>query len=91
MGRVGGCAECTVFYAVSEHHVLMCLDTECNRCTPTRAVGQVGAPGAGGGAGVVGRRRRHRGRGGGRLADASLHETSGRYVLVVYSYLKGKS
>jgi len=60
------------FYAVSEHHVLMCLATECNRSAFTRAVGRVGAPGAGGVAGVVGRRRCHRGCGGGCLADAPL-------------------
>jgi hypothetical protein len=68
----------------------MCLDPECNWCPFTRASGRVGAPGVGGGAGVVGRWRRHRGRGGGRLADAPLHYTSGRYFLVVYSYLKRK-
>ncbi len=68
----------------------MCLDTECHRCSPTRAFGRVGAPGVGGGAGVVGRWCGHRGRGGGRLADAPLYSPSSRYVLVVYIFLKKK-
>ncbi len=87
MGRAGGSAVSTVD-VVSEPSFLMCLDPERHRCEATPAVGGVGPPGAGGGASVVGRRRRHRGRGGGRLADAPLFQTSGRYVLVLLSYLK---
>jgi len=78
-------------FVLSEPSFLMCLDPKCNWCTPTRAIGRVGAPGAGGGAGAVGRRCCHRGHGGGRLADAPVFQTSGRYVLVLLSYLKGKS
>ena len=66
----------------------MCLASERDRCEAPTAVGRVGSPGAGGGASVVGRRRRYRGRGCGRLADAPLFQTSGRYVLVLLSYLK---
>jgi hypothetical protein len=87
LGRAGGSAVSTVD-VVSEPLSLMCLDPECHRCEVTTAVGRVGPPGAGGGASVVGRRRRYRGRGGGRLADAPLFQTSGRYVLVLLSYLK---
>ncbi len=87
MGRAGGSAVSTVD-VVSEPSSLMCLDPECHRCEVTTAVGWVGPPGAGGSASVVGRRRRPRGRGGGRLADAPLFQTSGRYVLVLLSFLK---
>jgi hypothetical protein len=50
----------------------------------TRAVGRVGAAGAGGGAGVVGRRRCHGGSGGSCLADAPLPAPSSYYVLVMF-------
>jgi len=70
------------------HHFFMCLDPECHRCQVTTAVGRVGQPGAGGVASMVGRRRRCSGRGGGRVADAPLFQTSSRYVLVLISYLK---
>ncbi len=76
------------FDIVSEPSFWMCLDPERHRCEATPAVGGVGPPGAGGGASVVGRRRRHRGCVGGRLADSPLFQTSGRYVLVLLSYLK---
>jgi hypothetical protein len=81
-------AQIDMFYL--NHHFLMCLDTECHRCSPTRAVGRVGAPGVGGGAGMVGWWRCHRGCGGGRLADAPLYSPSGRYVLVTFRFLKRK-
>jgi hypothetical protein len=76
---------------LAERCILMCSDTERHGSPSSRAVGRLGAAGVGGGAGVVGRRRCHGGCGGGRLADAPLLSTSGRYVLVVYRFLKGKS
>jgi hypothetical protein len=66
----------------------MFLDPERHGCQITTAVGRVGQPGAGGVASVVGRRRRYRGCGGGRVADAPLLQTSSRNVLVLLSYLK---
>jgi hypothetical protein len=86
MGRSGGSAVSTV-YVVSEPLFLMCLDPECHWCEATPAVGGVGPPGAGCGADMVGRRRRYRGCGGGRVADAPLFPTSSRYVLVLLSCL----
>jgi hypothetical protein len=64
----------------------MCLAPERYWCAATTAVGQLGQPGAGGVASVVGRRRRCSGRGGGRVADAPLFQTSSRYVLVLISW-----
>ena len=66
----------------------MCLAAECNRRQVASTCGHLGQPGAGGVASVVGRQRRYRGRGCGRLADAPLFQTSGRYVLVLLRYLK---
>jgi hypothetical protein len=63
----------------------MCLDSERDRCEASPAIGGVGPPGAGGCASLVGRRRRYRGRGGGCVADAPLHQTSSRDVLVLIS------
>jgi hypothetical protein len=76
---------------LAERCILMCSDTERHGSASSRAVGWLGAAGVGGGAGVVGRRHCHGGCGGGRLADTPLLSTSGRYVLVVYRFLKGKS
>jgi len=70
-------------YVVFEPSFLMCLAPECYWCSATTAVGHLGQPGAGGVASVVGRRRRCSGRGGGRVADAPLLQTSSRYVLVL--------
>ncbi len=87
MGWAGGGAVGT-YYVVSELSFLMCLAAERYRCAATTTSGHLGEPGAGGVDRLVGRRRRCCGHRGGCVADATLFQTSSRYVLVLISFLK---